>query len=199
MNGLNRAIVAALALVALAAGVLGALATLGALDPHAVNDVIPYRDAWASWNDIDWQKDVPRWSLLAGAVVVGLLALALLVLEVAPGRGPSDRLVIGRDPRGTTALSRGALRRAAERGARRVEGVARADLEELRVEGDSPPTARYRVRADETAHLPTLGARVADEAGAALERMLGRPAGEITVVMEVRHDRRAETRKRGVE
>ena len=60
--------------------------------------------------------------------------------------------------------------------------------------------SRFRVRADESAHLPTLGASVADRAGASLAAMLGKPPAEVTVVMEVRHERRrAETGKRRVE
>ena len=196
MNGFNRALIVVLALVALAAGVAGALASSGAVDPGAIDDVIPYREAWERWNDIDWQKAVPRWSLLAAAIVVGGLAAALLVRELAPlGEGGPDRVVVETSPRGDTRLSIAAVRRGVEREARAAGGVARADLERFAVGEDGAARARFRVRADGTAHLPTLGAGVANRAGASLEAMLGRPPSEVTVVIEVRPERRrTETR-----
>jgi hypothetical protein len=196
VNAVNRALLIVLALVALAAGAVGALASGGAVDPGDVDSVIPYRDAWNRWNDIDWQQAVPRWSLLAGAIAVGILAAILLVREVAPRRssGP-DHVVVERSPRGETRLSLAAVRRGAEREARAAEGVDRADLEGLSVE-DGAARARFRVRAGEGAYLPTLGAAVANRAGASLAAMLGRAPAEVTVVMEVRHERRrAETRE----
>jgi hypothetical protein len=196
VNAVNRLLVIVLGLVALAAGVLGALASAGGVDPDDVDAVIPFRDAWDRWNDVDWQQAVPRWSLLAAAIVVGLLAAVLLIREIAPRRpaGP-DHVVVERSARGETRLSLAAVRRGAEREARAADGVARADLDRLAVE-DGAARARFRVRAGEDAHLPTLGAAVADRAGASLGAMLGRPPAEITVVMEVRHDRRrTETRE----
>jgi hypothetical protein len=190
VNAFNRALIVVLALVALAAGAVGALASAGVVAPGTVDDVIPYREAWERWNDIDWQKAVPRWSLLAAAVVVGGLAAVLLVRELAPrGGGRPDHLVVQRSPRGDTTLSLAAVRRGAEREARAAEGVARADLERMTVE-DGAARVRFRVRADGSAHLPTLGAGIADRAGASLAAMMGRPPAEVTVVMEVRHDRR---------
>jgi hypothetical protein len=200
VNGFNRALLVVLALVALAAGAVGALASAGVVDPGTVDDAVPYREAWERWNDIDWQRAVPRWSLLAAAVVIGGLAALLLLRELTPrGDGGPDRVVVERSPRGETLLSLAAVRRGAEREARATEGVARAELERLSVE-DGAARARFRVRADESAHLPTLGARVADRAGASLAAMLGKPPADVTVVMEVRHERRrAETSKRRVE
>ena len=198
MNAFNRLVIVVLALVAAAAGTMGALAALGAVDPDQVNRFLPFRDAWASRNDIDWQKDLPQWALLAGAVALALLALVLLLREVTVRQGVEDRLVLDRGRRGTTVLSTSALRRAVEQEARHLAGVARAEVEELSVAGE-PPRARYRVRADDVAHLPTLGRQVAERGAASLAATLGRPVGEITVVMEVRRDRRAATRKRRVE
>ena len=200
MNGFNRGLLVVLALVALAAGAVGALASADVVDPGTVDDAVPYREAWERWNDIDWQRAVPRWSLLAAAVVIGGLAALLLLRELTPrGDGGPDRVVVERSPRGETLLSLAAVRRGAEREARATEGVARAELERLSVE-DGAARARFRVRADESAHLPTLGARVADRAGASLAAMLGKPPADVTVVMEVRHERRrAETSKRRVE
>jgi hypothetical protein len=196
VNALNRALLIVLALVALAAGAVGALASAGVVDPESVDAAIPFRDAWERWNDIDWQQAGPRWTLLAGAIIVGLLAAILLVREVAPRRaaGP-DRVVVQRSARGETRLDLAALRRGVEREARAAEGAARADLERLTVD-DGAARALVRIRAGEDVHLPTLGAAVANRAGASLTAILGRAPAEVTVIMEVRHERRrTETRE----
>lgn len=199
MRGLNRALLVLLGLVMLIVGCLGALVLFGALEAGGINDVIPYQDVWDDWNRIDWQQDGPQWALLGGAIVVALIALVLLLRELSARRGAGDTRVFETTPRGNTTLSTRALRMACARDARTLPGVEAVEVEELHVEGGAGPRARYRVRADETAHLPTLGRQVADRAASSLGQILGRPVADVTVVMEVRHDRRATKHERRVE
>jgi hypothetical protein len=198
VNAFNRVLLLLVGLVMLAVGVLGVLVMSDVVEEDTLSDAIPYRDAWDDWNRIDWSVTWVRWTLLGAGVVVALLALALLAAELSVRRGSGERRVLERGPGGRTTVRVSALRRACERDAARVPGVERARVEALHA-GDPSPRVRLLVRADERAHLPSVGAQVAERTASALGSMLGAPPEDVTVVMEVRHDRRAATRERRVE
>ncbi len=197
MNAVNRVLVGLIGLGLLAAGVLGVAVTWGWLEEDDVDAALPFQRAWNRWRDIDWDT-AATWILLGAAIVALLLALALLVAELWVRRDPrAGRLAMASGPRGATTLRLGRLERALAHEAESVAGVRRSRVEQLDVDGTAG--IRLRVKAGADAEVPRVGAEVAERAAVSLERMLERPAGPVTAIVEVRPERARRDDDRRVE
>ena len=197
MNAVNRVLVGLIGLGLLAAGVLGVAVTWGWLEEDDIDGALPFQRAWDRWRDIDWDT-ATTWILLGAAIVALLLALALLVAELWVRRDPHrGRLSVTRGPRGATTLRLGRLERALAHEAESVAGVHRSRVERLEVDGTA--SARLRVEADSDAEVPRVGAEVVERAAGSLGRMLERPAGPVTAIVEVRPERARRDNDRSVE
>ena len=187
MNAANRVLVGLLGLGLLAAGVLGVAATWGWLEEDDIDAALPFQSAWNRWRDIDWDT-AATWILLGAAIVALLLALALLIAELWVRRDPrGGRFPLTRGPRGATTLRLGRLERALAHEAETVAGVHRSRVERLEV--DDTASARLRLEANSDAEVPRVGAEVVERAATSLGRMLERPAGPVTAIVEVRSER----------
>ena len=187
MNAVNRALVGLIGLGLLAAGVLGTAATWGWLEEDDIDAALPFQSAWNRWRDIDWDT-AATWILLSAAIVALLLALTLLVAELWVRRDPhGGRFPVTRGPRGATTLRLGRLERALAHEAETVAGVHRSRVQRLEVDGTA--SASLRVEADSDAEVPRVGAEVVERAATSLGRMLERPPGPVTAIVEVRPER----------
>jgi hypothetical protein len=198
MNAFNRILLTILGLGLLAAGVLGLASTRGWVRDSSIDDVIPFSSAWDRWRDIDWSTGA-LWVLLGTAVLIALLALYLVVRELRPSEtGGDEDLVLQRTERGRTVLRAKAVRKTLERQAGLVEGVEKAQVENLAFAGAAPRIG-YRLRTAGERSLPDTGQEVIERASRSLSTALERPETDVTATMEVRHDRRAAHAKGRVE
>jgi hypothetical protein len=197
VNAVNRVLVGLIGLSLLAAGVLGVAATWGWLEEDDIDAALPFRRAWNRWRDIDWDT-AATWVLLGAAIVALLLGLALLVAELWVRRDPrGGRFPVTRGPRGATTLRLGRLGRALAHEAETVAGVHRSRVECLEVDGTA--SARLRLEVDSDAEVPRVGAEVVERAAASLGRILERPPGPVTAIVEVRPERARREDDRRVE
>lgn len=194
MNAFNRVALVVIALVMIAAGVVGILTNQDWLGQDTVSSAIPFRDAWEGWRDVDWGDSAWQWALLGGAALVFLLALALLAREllIRPSFG-RERVTLQSTPRGQTTIRVRALESTLARQAADQPGVQSARVGDLDLEGPTPRLA-LELTTDPNVELVGAGNGAADAVAESLATTLERPTAVVTTRVAVGRDQRQERR-----
>jgi uncharacterized alkaline shock family protein YloU len=174
VNILNRVLAVVLALLVLASAALVLIITLGLISPQQLG--IPLlSDVLQPFADL--QPPEQTWAVVTAAVLL-LLALALLVAELTPGKR-DPKLTIKEDDLGSVTVSQSSIRKLANREAGQVPGVMEVDSElDQKKEGLE---VHSRVSVDPGSDVPQLAGEIRERVKAAIERHLGREVKQVTV------------------
>lgn len=187
MNVLNRVLVLILLAALLVAALLTAGLATGLLGVARVRQVWPYQPVDAIAHDLATLGPTHTVPVVAGAVILGMGTLLLLLRELAPSPRRERMLLLPKEGQGRTEVAYTCLDDLAAHSARTVQGIeavtARVDPERaaLRV--------RLRAAVSPYAELATAGPAVEQTVKEHLERWTGVPVLEVRVRAVVQDER----------
>lgn len=184
MNIVNRilAIILLLLILAAATGTVAVASTL--LPVSAVDRVISYVPLHNALTDLrNMRPQTARIITIAAAVVVGLIALLLLLVELTPGRRRERRYTVSESRDGEVTIAYSTLRKVAQ-------GVACGvtDVNEARCEVDRRQEnlrVRCKVMAAPFSDAAAIGQRVESSIRIQLQETLGKPVEHVGVSVDV--------------
>lgn len=187
MNVLNRVLALLLLLELLATALAAAGLATGVLAVSHVRQAWPYAPVEAIAHNVSKLGPNRTPPVVAGALVVAVLALVLLVRELMPPPRRARTLLLPKGGQGKTEVAYGTLDELAEHSAEGVPGIERA---RARV---NPARETLRVRCQAVvspyAELATAGPAVEQRVKEHLERLTGVPVREVRMRATVQNER----------
>jgi hypothetical protein len=187
MHVLNRLLAVLLLLALLAAALVTAGLATGVLAVARVRQGWPYAPVEAIAHDLAKLGPGPTPPVVAGALIVALLALVPLVRELMPPPRRARTLLLPKGGQGRTEVAYGTLDDLAAHSAQGVAGVERA---RARVEpGREALTVQCRALISPYAELATAGPAIEQTVKDQLERLTGMPVRTVRVRVTLQDER----------
>jgi hypothetical protein len=178
---LNRLLMIVLAVVVLIGAAAVLLTTLGVIQPALVAPAGQwFEDRLAPFTELD--PAVRSWTV-AVCLILLVVALILLILEVAVRARTPRRITLKEDAFGRVTVALDGLRELTEREANQVPGVntARSKI----AEDTRGLKIGCRVSVDPTSSIPDMTQELRDRLKAAVEHHVGLPVMEVSVDTQV--------------
>jgi uncharacterized alkaline shock family protein YloU len=176
----NRILLLLLGALALVAGVIALLLMIPIIHPV---DVSPGGFLQNFWQGIANLSGGSAITAVIIAILLALAGLALIVVELLPGRREDPSYVVRKDGLGTVTVARKSVRQVAQYEAAQIPGV-RAVRPEVRNGADGIHITAHASLAPDTVE-PAVGEQLQANIKEAVQRHLGLPVAEVQVHTQV--------------
>jgi uncharacterized alkaline shock family protein YloU len=180
INVFNRILLLVLGALALVAGVIALLLLIPVIHPVDVSPGGFLQDFWRGIANLSGGSAIIA---VIVSILVALAGLALIVVELLPGRREEPTYVVRKDGLGTVTVARKSVRRVAQYEAARIPGV-REVRPEVRNGADGIRIVAHASLAPDTV-ASEVGEQLQSNIKEAVQRHLGLPVAEVQVHTQV--------------